>query len=32
MATISPSEVFTSPVAALPATVFLGIVVLLGNF
>jgi len=33
MATVSPLEVFTGPAAALPAAVFLGIVVgVLGNF
>jgi len=33
MATVSLLEVFTGPAAALPATVFLGIVVgVLGNF
>jgi len=29
---VSPLEVFAGPAAALPAAVFLGIVVLLGNF
>jgi len=33
MATILPLEVFIGPIAALPATIFLGIVVgVLGNF
>ena len=33
MATVLPLEVFAGPVAALPATIFLGIVVgVLGNF
>jgi len=33
MATVSLSEVFAGPIAALPATIFLGIVVrVLGNF
>jgi len=32
MVVVSPLEVFIGPAAALPATVFLGIVVLLGNF
>jgi len=32
MVTVSPLEVFTGPVAALPAIVFFSIVVPLGNF
>jgi len=32
MATISLLEVFTGLIAALPATIFFSIVVLLGNF
>ena len=32
MATVSLLEVFISPIAALPAAVFLSIVVPLGNF
>jgi len=33
MVTVSPLEVFTGPIAALPATIFLSIVVgVLGNF